>query len=520
MSAHEKMRPGKKLAAAAMAGLIGAGVAGVAQATPYSSNVSISGNTVSFILNEPADSLTVSINGGAPLVLDGSTKGTKSFNIGSPSDKFSIVATKNDPVGYSIPTGGTTPAPAANGLSQTANNGGFQLISDDTNVFSRYNSPRGVTSQLNPNLPTFGTSYISNSAAGTIAASGALPSRTLGDGLYGIHADQSDGFGYGNTAKPAPETSASSSTPFRIAAGNDGSVYIADFADANSFVSRSSADLNTNQQILAGSTGPSTLPPGQNHGSLTAIFGATGPSGLTLYTLDEDLTTAQVTGTGSTTDKNSLWRYDIGNASLPYSGMPTKVNQSNVLVPAATSDFELGNNGKYYLAQNRSAGNEAGLVVLNADGSTAFDSLTASRTLLGNPTAVDIVRNVLGMAVSPDSKYVAVLLNDSDVAVMPLDSNGLPQLANLLLVDTGTDVISGRDIAFDAADNILYVSSGQGLLRTLSPGGLTSYELSYDGTAPVGSQYSFAAVPEPTSLAALAAAGSLTLLGRRRRRLA
>src|SRR4051794_34588774 len=79
--------------------------ASLLQATPYASRVTFSGSTVSFILNQPTASLTYSINGGAPVALDGSTQGSKTFNLGSPTDHFSIMAQNNDATGFSIPTG-------------------------------------------------------------------------------------------------------------------------------------------------------------------------------------------------------------------------------------------------------------------------------------------------------------------------------------------------------------------------------------------------------------------------------
>ena len=48
--------------------------------------------------------------------------------------------------------------------------------------------------------------------------------------------------------------------------------------------------------------------------------------------------------------------------------------------------------------------------VLEHGSTVLFNSLTASRTLLGNPTAADIIRNVQGMDVSDDEKWIAVML--------------------------------------------------------------------------------------------------------------
>src|SRR4051794_37756361 len=78
-------------------------------ATPYASNVTKAGTTVSFTLNEPSDTLKYSINGGPLQSLDGTTKGTKTFSLGAASDTFSIVAENNSVTGYSIPTGNQIP---------------------------------------------------------------------------------------------------------------------------------------------------------------------------------------------------------------------------------------------------------------------------------------------------------------------------------------------------------------------------------------------------------------------------
>jgi hypothetical protein len=462
---------------------------GVLQATPYASNVRVTGTTVTFILNEPADVLAYQLNGGLFQFLDGSTKGSKTFSLHAPTDKFAIIAGKSAATGFTLPTGGVIAA-APNGLSQAANASGSNLISDDSNPFTRYNSPRGASVSVNPNAPNFGTIYIANSATG---ASGG---RTLGDGLYALNADQSDAFGYGDTAQDPGNffdgVSASANSPFKVYAATNGEVYTSDFSDANSCVYRATGNLTApgdGVQILNVIGGPTALPPGATHGSSMSVYveGSLAGGNLVVFTTDEDLRTSP---TGAD-DRSSLWRYEINGGPLPSAVVPTRVNQSIVMVPIAVAKVNRGQDGKWYLTQNRAAGNEAGIVVLDPNGVTLFDSLTATRTLLGDPGAVDIFRNVQSSAVSPDQKWLALMLNNSDVAVVPL-INGLPDIANRLVVDTGADINSGRDISFDAAGNIHYVSSGQALYRVLAPGGVT-----WATTTREGSSYTFTVRPLP-----------------------
>ena len=173
-----------------------------------------------------------------------------------------------------------------------------------------------------------------------------------------------------------------------------------------------------------------------------------------------------------------------------------------------TDELVRGADGKFYISQLRSAGTDAATVlVMAADGTILFDSRTASGG------SQDILRNAQGMAVSEDQKWLALMLNNSDVAVVPL-VGGIPDLANRLVVDTGTNVISGRDIAFDAAGNIHYVSSGQSLYRVISPGGTTLAITSWDG-----SSYSyFMTVPEPASCVLFGIGLALALGAHRMRR--
>ena len=56
--------------------LVLASSSAMTQAASYASGITfVTPTQVSFILNEPADVLTISINGGAPFTLDGTTSG-------------------------------------------------------------------------------------------------------------------------------------------------------------------------------------------------------------------------------------------------------------------------------------------------------------------------------------------------------------------------------------------------------------------------------------------------------------
>ena len=93
-------------------------------------------------------------------------------------------------------------------------------------------------------------------------------------------------------------------------------------------------------------------------------------------------------------------------------------------------------------------------------------------------------RTHLRLLFRPTRNGSALMTNRSDVAVIPL-INGIPDLANCKLVDTtlADTEFTGRDIAFDAAGNIHYVSSGQGRYRQLSPGGHTVATTAWNGSS-------------------------------------
>src|SRR5947209_5134938 len=75
---------------------------GPAQAVPYASGATNTGGTVSFILNEAADSVTVLLNGGATtLNLGALGKGRQSFSLGGAAS-FQIVVNKATPPAWTL----------------------------------------------------------------------------------------------------------------------------------------------------------------------------------------------------------------------------------------------------------------------------------------------------------------------------------------------------------------------------------------------------------------------------------
>jgi hypothetical protein len=147
-------------------------------------------------------------------------------------------------------------------------------------------------------------------------------------------------------------------------------------------------------------------------------------------------------------------------------------------------DLSRGTNGYFYVNDYRSVGSDrGGLYVLDADGTVLWNSLTASRELLGDTAANDLLRATGGGAISPLGDYVAVInLESNGITVVPL-IEGIPDLANRLVFHgIGIATAQGRDVAFDAVGNLYAVSSGAQTLRVFSPGGTTTVITGSDGS--------------------------------------
>lgn len=426
------------------------------RATPYASGITNNAGTVSFILNESADNVTVEFDGGASSTNLGSlAKGTHTFF--TSGGTFHIVVRKSSGPGY---------------LSGVTN-----YISDDDNALLRFVNQRGVAVNRNPASPLFGRIYVSVSQSGVNSAS----SRSLEDGIYVLNADQTDALGQSNTAltgginwtNPPPNAE----SPHRLFVGPDDSLFINDWSDSNGSAYMTDGNVANGVNLLGGPVG-SVFPIGAGglHGSISAIYaeGSLAGGDLKLWVIDEDLTT----------DRNSVWLWDIGAGPVPFDGPPTKVASPLITTASQLADLARGPDGKWYISQRRAEpATTAGVYVRSADGATAlWNSRQASRDFLNDPVANDLLGETCAVDVSPDGKYLAVLRRDTNlISVLPL-IDGIPDMANRIIMPTLSAVGVARDMGFDAAGNLYYVSSGQGLLRILSPGGATVARTGSDRT--------------------------------------
>lgn len=435
------------------------------QAHPYASCLTNNSGTVSFRLNEAADNVKVIGNSGALTNdLGALPRGLTVTNLtgsGMGGGVFSVVA-------------------------QKAGSGAPTLISDNANVNNQFYGPRGVAVNKRPASPYFGRIYVGNNPGTT--ASG----RPTGDGIYLLNSDSTDALGQGNTALTGGinMVAGSSSMPWRLRVGQDDDMlYICDFTDSTGNLFRTDPDVSATSgtnvfqlfpgpYIGAGAGSP--LPPEYTHGSMEEVYvtGSLATGDLTVYTVDEDYETLP----GALLELNSLWRYDIGDAgggtAFPWSNAPNaKLATPSVGFVGQVMGLDRGTNGYFYLLDNRSAGGQNGLQVIDPSGPTVvYESLPASQ---GLGFTYDLFSNVVSVAVSPSQKFLAAQRTGGVVLLVPL-VDGIPNLAGRTeFVALGS---SSRQLVFDAADNLLTISSATERLRIYSLGLTTTATTTSDGT--------------------------------------
>jgi len=485
-----------------------------AVAVPYASSVrNTTGATWEFVLNEPADNVTVLRNGGNPANLGSLSAGRHTFSM-SGFSTFEIQVQDSAPEGWTS-------------------------ITDPSNTFDDFTLPTGVAVVQDPSdLAYFGAVYVGH-ANTTATKSG----RTMGDGIYALTADMkgvelannfavvADPNDTSQAKAPGFAVAGSGTSPWRLNFDDSGNLLIADWSDANGGVKYASRDLTTGGLVLGGvafdgtpiveggtpGTGKSGGVYSQEtdefgriplHGSIGGKVYSTGTVGvdLTLWVMDEDL---DVELADPNDDTNSIWRHDVGSATnydtlaptlvVNSKAIPTNSDGSVNLIGAFTSGVATGMHydegyGHWYVNQPRDAGTtSAGVAIIDADldGSDAqaptllWSSIqfTIDNNLDLDPADADpntdIFRRVREVTISPDGKYLVLHKNQADIGaslglgegavyLVPLDANGIPdidvvggQITNVLNIETLGDNgahNSGAQVEFDAAGN-LYVAN-------------------------------------------------------------
>jgi len=499
-------------------------VSGTAMAVPYAAQVVQTGNTVNYVLNEDAASVTVTRDGGSSLVMP-VTAGATSFDMTGFSS-------------YSIE------------VTQSAATDWVESQVSLANPMMEFERANGIAVNRNPGSASFGQFYVSH-RADTTTVSG----RAMGDGIYVFNADGTDLGGITDPNDTAAARQAGlgtffasgSSSPYRIDVGEDDALYISDWSDANGGVYVTNADVTTGNILLAN---PGGTPPivGQNHGSVTStpvIKGSLGGGDLQLWTIDEDLEASVIA------NAQHIWRYDIGSDPGPtgYAGAQilevdadlTGANGNGLNsdgsriffpdIPGVDVDLTYDSvNDNFIVTQRRNDGNESGLVIYNGDFSQMlFNSrqFSLDNGLDGTESDIildpdgawdgqqDIFRGSADAVVSPDGSFMVINrsavgdplvngINDffgsGGALVVPLDANGVPDLdltdiglasedgvqQMIMLGATSIDVTAGNGfrspISIDLAGNVYYTTNNAEVAQVFSPGGNSTAITASDGT--------------------------------------
>jgi hypothetical protein len=423
------------LAATALAGQL-------AHATPYASGITNNAGNISFVLNEGGGNVTVTYDDGTTNAnYNGVTTGT---NLASGIYSFALGAHST----YAIMVyklGAGTPTLINSSLAFT---------------------PRGVDVNRNANSPYFGRVYAA----------------VFGGGLYVMNADLS--LAFPSVKSAGVSWVGNGFSPYRLSVADDDYVMVGDSSysgsgagNGNEAVWRIDPNADTNQVFL----GPVGFTNGLNAGvhstiaSRPVLLGNPQTGNAVLLDVDGDWTA----GNG----RNSLLIYsNITVTSLPWTNPPDVQGpeiglnlDSHLLGGNPYPGLQVGPNGYIYAGTYRENYSNPLLQIYQ------YDPLSGSINQIWNSFynngSADYFRTTVGglthgtvdIAVSPDGRYVAGVSIDNWFVIIPL-TNGIPDVGNLFTTTPTSFSGNAREIAFDAADNLVLSSSGLGQIQTWTLG--------------------------------------------------
>jgi hypothetical protein len=453
----------QRLIAFSAAAAAAAALSAPAFAVSYASAVrNTSGSTWEFVLNQPAEAVTITRDGGSPVTLNAPIAGRYTFDMAGFTGFDIAVSTNTSP--------------------------GLTRVSDPTNLWAKYFRPNGLAINTDPASPYFGTVYVVNGIAGT---TGGANARVNGDGIYALTGDLKGVDFANNWSVPADvndpllakvgtdwNVTASANSGWRAALDDSGNLIVADWADATGGIKYIGPDLTGGGHVLAGTEGPryGYIDPAAPldgsvspfvHGSIRGVPNVKGSVGVDLVVsaIDEDLNRNPIglldgtypntslpdtdPSSGLPVDGNHLWQWnvgaetnsvvkptlliDVGGSTNPADrqlgsdsgGRPYQLDVS----PGVRADAEffpqIGEDGLWILTTPRSNGDESGIVVVKVDetGVNAPQVLWSSRqwtidqgidgypndpTDLGQNPNSDVFRNTGSVEVSAEGDFLYV----------------------------------------------------------------------------------------------------------------
>ena len=433
----------------------------VASAHPYASGITNTGGTISFILNETADTVGVYFpqNNSTNYLGPNLAPGVHSFTLGPGTNNYVITVKK---VGSGAPS----------------------LISVDTNRFNIFYGPRGVAVNKNPNTSNFGRTYVVNANTGTTTSG--TTSRTVTWGVYAVNADGSDAVGQGDTASTCGMTRVSTSvtttySPYKISVGPDDMVYVADgcgeyYGGITNGVYMVQPNLSSGVNLFPLYSSPEI---GGGVVGTPVAFGsyAAGTLGLYAYSWDMDCISPNW-------GYQTIWLYTNAPNPLPFTAAPTPICNAGIgSIQGVSGDLAFGADGKIFTLEYRGTAGAGSVPIY------VFDP-TGATTLWDSwdnwmPAGSDPFAYGRGIAISPDGTMMAVVVGNTGNFSITRLTNGIPDQSTYTLVSTGFGS-TAYGIAFDLANNVYITSSGKALLRVYSLGMTTTAVTANDATTTNG----------------------------------
>jgi len=395
----------------------------VARAVPYASQVVQSGNTVTFILNQAAEGMTVLRDGANPVTPTPgpATPGPQSFDMTGYST-YSIIVTGNTAAAWT------------------------QFIPDGTD--SNFEYPRGVSINKNPASTNFGKVYVSVARDGTTVAGRSTPS--------GIYVLRADGVAEGGVQTGGVNWSAiGNSSPWKSNIGPDDHLYVADFS--NDLAYEFNDDLSVATQLIDASN--KTTSPSPQYVESVWVEGTQAGGDRAIYTVDSNY---------YDTGRKGLIRYDLGaNATATASDLGTQIIGPSYYT-YYPKDVTRDSSGNWYLNQYRATAGQAPAI-------DKFDG-----TIVPNNTPI------WSTASTPYTYTYGIGLNEvrGSVAVGSV-VNATVWFFTMSTGDFLESFDAGGivgDLAFDAVGNLVTVDNNQEYARFWDPGGFTIATTSSDGT--------------------------------------